>query len=142
MTVTCADCKTEIGVLKRFLYPEGYDDVDYELEPNENYGGRVEGDELCHDCLQEAETKVEEEAEAEMKLSLTKEQFDLAVKIQRAQQMLQHWETASNWHNPSDKEGYAHYERCKEHCITMYQEMLMKLTGNTRGFLPPKESAA
>ena len=70
-----------------------------------------------------------------MATELTKEQFDLAVEIKEAQDKLEYWEEATNWRNPEDIEGYAHYEQCREICLELYQEKLMILTGNPRGFL-------
>ena len=66
---------------------------------------------------------------------LTKEQFELAVEIKRAQNQLKYWERATNPWNPEDKERYANADQNREFCIEMYREKLMELTGNPRGFL-------
>jgi len=66
---------------------------------------------------------------------ITKEQFELAVKIKEAQDYLTYWENSTNWHKPEDKAGYDNYEQCRTISLEMYGEKLTELTGNPRGYL-------
>jgi hypothetical protein len=56
VVVKCDRCKTKIGTLKEIRYPEDsflWDKIDYDdFQPNEDYGGCSDDEELCCGCYE------------------------------------------------------------------------------------------
>ena len=66
---------------------------------------------------------------------ITREQFNLAVKIKKAQDEILWWEQEDRHYPPSDPERRERFEKVKKISVELHEEELLALTGNPRGFL-------
>jgi len=66
---------------------------------------------------------------------ITREQFELAAKVKKAQDEILWWEQEERHHLPKDPERRERFERVRDMSVRFRMEDLMALTGNPRGFL-------
>ena len=66
---------------------------------------------------------------------ITREQFELAARIKKAQDEILWWEREERHYPPEDPERRERFERARDTSVRFRMEDLMALTGNPRGFL-------
>jgi hypothetical protein len=66
---------------------------------------------------------------------ITREQFELAARIKKAQDEILWWEQEDRHYPPEDPERRKRFEKVKKISVELHEEELMALTGNPRGFL-------
>jgi hypothetical protein len=66
---------------------------------------------------------------------ITREQFELAVKIKKAQDENLWWEQEDGHYPPEDLERRERFELARDMSVKFRMEDLTALTGNPRGFL-------
>jgi len=66
---------------------------------------------------------------------ITREQFELAARIKKAQDEILWWEQEDRHYPPEDPERRERFERARDISVRFRMEDLAALTGNPRGFL-------
>ena len=66
---------------------------------------------------------------------ITREQFELAVRIKKAQDEILWWEQEARHYPLKDPERRERFEQARNTSVKFRMEDLMALTGNPRGFL-------
>jgi len=66
---------------------------------------------------------------------ITREQFELAARIKKAQDEILWWEQEDRHYPPEDPERRERFERARDISVRFRMEDLTALTGNPRGFL-------
>jgi len=66
---------------------------------------------------------------------ITREQFELAARVKKAQDEILWWEGEERHYPPEDPERRGRFERARDASVKRRMEELTALTGNPRGFL-------